>query len=83
MEKVRLKKSVTSLASHMDIYLRELQKTHASLHEVHKALYPFNLLGDVGNQVVHLCRALDERTLALEFSQGEWELLHEYNAYLD
>ncbi|KAI5412499.1 hypothetical protein KIW84_057245 [Lathyrus oleraceus] len=74
-EKVWLERSVTSLAFERDAYLRELQKSHASLKEVHKAFAPFKLLDTVGNQAVHLSRELEERTWALESAQGELEFL--------
>lgn len=68
---------MANLASQQDTYLRELQKTHASLQEVQRVLSPFNLPRYVGIQAVHLSRAYDENTRDLDLLSGSW------NSFLD
>lgn len=53
-EKSQLERSVNSLTSQRDTYLRELRKVHASLQEVHKILAPFNFSSTTGSQVMYL-----------------------------
>lgn len=81
-ENVWLERSVTSLASQRDTYLRELQKRHTSLQEVHKSLAPFKITRTFGNHTIHLSRGLEERNWAFESARGELEFLRGQNASL-